>query len=124
VINDSRYVAPAGANKQQHHHQQHKQQHGQQQGFQLTKENFKSSMEQMMQDIDVWKRFHDHIHEQAGIVHHGNKTESDEDKKVKPGNKEISMYQNTPTVRTTKATTTTTTPRLSVPADWNPPGNP
>ena len=75
-----------------------------------------------MQDIDLWKRFHDHIHEQAGIDHHGNKTQSGEDKKTKPGNKEISMYQNTPTIRTTKATTTT--PRLSVPADWNPPGNP
>ena len=52
---------PAGANKQpqqqqqQHgHHQHHQnQQHGQQQeGFQLTKENYKSSIEQMMKDIE------------------------------------------------------------------------
>ena len=80
----------------------------------------------MMKDIEIWKVFHNHIHEQAESDHHHGNGTREEEKQLKPWNKEISMYQNTPTVRTTKATTTTTTTttRLSVPADWNPPGNP
>ena len=74
-------------------------------------------MNEMMSEIDVWKLFHDHIHDE--IEKDKNETiNPEEDEKTLKRNRELSMYQNTPTVKTT-----TTTTRKTLPDDWNPPGN-
>ena len=71
-----------------------------------------------MSEIDVWKVFHDHIHKEIEKDKNETEVTSEEDEKVWKRNRELSMYQNTPTVKTT-----TTTTRKTVPEDWNPPGN-
>ena len=106
--NDSRYVAPGGGAKNHENFDNSN-------GFKITRDNYETSLEEMMSEIEVWKVFHDHIHHQLATQPN---TTTEEEEKVKPRNKEISMFQNTPVVKTTKSTTT----RPSLPSDWNPPG--
>jgi len=106
--NDSRYVAPGGGAKNHENFDNSN-------GFKITRDNYETSLEEMMSEIEVWKVFHDHIHHQLATQPN---TTTEEEEKVKPRNKEISMFENTPVVKTTKSTTT----RPSLPSDWNPPG--
>lgn len=105
--NDSRYVRPGGEAKRDDNDN----------GFKITRDNYETTIQQMMSDIELWKIFHEHIHNE--IAKQPNKTAEADEKSVKPRNREISMFDNTPVVKTTKAPTT----RPSLPFDWNPPGN-